>query len=336
MRKILAIFLLLLSGIGLRAQSDVTTGRNVEKQPETTQVQMNARQVADSIVSDAMKFIGRPYKYGSNGPSSFDCSGFTRYIYTNYGISLNRSAYGVSTQGRKVEKKDDLQKGDIILYDGRRISKRCGHVAIFIAWDDSAHTSFRFIHAAHRGVQITHSRESYYAARYLGARRFLPDFTPGFDIDSSAVYPFDSVGYIRPDTLTLDSADRRIVLFANKKWAVLSASGELTIPQDTGSFEQIILLPSGDWVIHNPEAVMVPEKKSNWIPSGEKTTSPSTPAPVATQPSSASSAKYHKVKSGENLWVIAKHYNTTVKALCNLNNLRENSVLHVNQNIRVK
>ncbi len=47
-------------------------------------------------------------------------------------------------------------------------------------------------------------------------------------------------------------------------------------------------------------------------------------------------AKTHKVRSGENLWIIARKYGTTVNSLCRLNNLTETSVIHIGQVIRLK
>lgn len=293
------------------------------------ELSMSSRQTADSIVSDAKKFIGRPYKYGGNGPYVFDCTGFTRYIYANYGYTLARSATGVAAQGKPIATQD-LQKGDIVLYDGRRGNHVCGHVGIFMDWDDSLHTSFHFIHAASRGVQITHSTEAYYAKRYMGARRFLPDFLPlSFAPDSTAAYPFDSVAKIQPDMLELDSADQRIVLFANGKWAIVTASGELQIPDDTTSLEQIVLSPTGDWGRVKQQMVAVPEQPVNWVPSGS--------APAPTVSGTASSApQYHTVRQGETLSSIARKYGTNVKTLCRLNNIRENAIIRIGQKIRVK
>ena len=44
------------------------------------------------IVDFAMKYKGYPYVYGAAGPSSFDCSGFTQYVYKQFGYSLPHSA----------------------------------------------------------------------------------------------------------------------------------------------------------------------------------------------------------------------------------------------------
>ena len=46
----------------------------------------------DDILSSAMRYIGTPYRMGSTGPSSFDCSGFTSYVYRQMNINLNRTS----------------------------------------------------------------------------------------------------------------------------------------------------------------------------------------------------------------------------------------------------
>ena len=44
----------------------------------------DARSV-DSLLAYAYKFRGRPYHLGSSGPMSFDCSGFTSYVFAHFG-----------------------------------------------------------------------------------------------------------------------------------------------------------------------------------------------------------------------------------------------------------
>lgn len=48
------------------------------------------------------------------------------------------------------------------------------------------------------------------------------------------------------------------------------------------------------------------------------------------------SSAYHRVKKGENLSIIARRYHTTVKRLCQLNHLRQNSLLQIGQKIRYR
>lgn len=45
-----------------------------------------------TVLDEAAKHAGKPYSYGSTGPGSFDCSGFTGYVYRQLGISLPRTS----------------------------------------------------------------------------------------------------------------------------------------------------------------------------------------------------------------------------------------------------
>jgi len=46
-----------------------------------------------SIVAFAASFVGKvPYVWGGASPSGFDCSGFTMYVYSNFGVSLPHNA----------------------------------------------------------------------------------------------------------------------------------------------------------------------------------------------------------------------------------------------------
>lgn len=124
----------------------------------------------DELISFAKQYLGRPYVHGSKGPKSFDCSGFTSYVFKNFNISLSPSSRMQATQGVSV-KRSEVRTGDILVFQGRS-SKGVGHVAIAIDVDDSG--DITFIHAATGGVRIDKmSTTAYYQKRYLGARRVI-------------------------------------------------------------------------------------------------------------------------------------------------------------------
>ena len=116
------------------------------------------------IVEFAENFLGCRYVYGGSSPSGFDCSGFTSYVYSNFGYSLNRTASGQADNGEEVSY-DELEPGDLLLFEdsGRT---RIGHAAIYIGDGE-------FIHAANpsSGVTIDSLDTGYYAERYVTARR---------------------------------------------------------------------------------------------------------------------------------------------------------------------
>ena len=104
---------------------------------ETDKSQENPRKLADAIIKEAGRHLGKPYLYGGNGPQSFDCTGFTCYVYNKAaGYHLSRSSADQAHDGREIKGGyDKLQKGDLIIFGGRTQKKTPGHVGIFIAAD---------------------------------------------------------------------------------------------------------------------------------------------------------------------------------------------------------
>jgi cell wall-associated NlpC family hydrolase len=111
------------------------------------------------IVRYAKHLLGAPYEYGGSSPrSGFDCSGFVRYVYSHFGISLPHSSFGDLVEGRRVGR-SALRPGDLVFFDG------AGHVGIYVG-------NGHFIHAPHTGTVVSISTMSgWYGTRYVGARR---------------------------------------------------------------------------------------------------------------------------------------------------------------------
>jgi len=111
------------------------------------------------VVRFAKRLLGVPYAYGGTSPASgFDCSGFVRYVYSRFGVSLPHSSFGDILRGRRVGRRQ-LHPGDLVFFDG------AGHVGIYVG-------NSRFIHAPHTGTVVRISTMSgWYGARYDGARR---------------------------------------------------------------------------------------------------------------------------------------------------------------------
>ncbi|WP_040210702.1 C40 family peptidase [Clostridium polynesiense] len=120
--------------------------------------------IAASVTAYALKFIGSPYVYGAEGPRAFDCSGFTRYVYKNFGVNLDHYTGSQFRSGVSVAK-NHLQPGDLVFFNTQ---SPIGHVGIYLGGGD-------FIHAPSSGktVTVTSLNSSYYVKRYAGARRLL-------------------------------------------------------------------------------------------------------------------------------------------------------------------
>jgi len=128
----------------------------------------------DSLVNYSKKYIGCKYKYASKGPKTFDCSGFTSYVFSHFGYSLSSSSSSQYTQGDKI-KKGRTKKGDLIFFKGSNAkSKSVGHVGIVVDHKGNSDTVY-FIHASvQKGVTIDlYPGLDYYNKRFIGYRRII-------------------------------------------------------------------------------------------------------------------------------------------------------------------
>lgn len=289
----------------------------------TDSVTVSTEVLADRLIEDAKALLGTPYHYGSTGPRSFDCTGFTSYIYRKYGYDLERSSGGQAKQGREVTGPwSNLQKGDLLVFASRRNLSRVGHVGIFIELSEDG-KDFTFIHAAVKGgVLVSHITEKYYSARFLGARRILPDFVKA-PVDTLAAPLPEGFVLEEKDTLKLAEGDRKVLLLADGRWMLIGEDGSLTAPDDTSN---VVLYGSGQWT-----AVV---NSSHKIPTAPTRTAST--AAAATAKEDASEKKYHTIKSGDTLSSIAARNGTSVDALCRLNGISRTTVLRIGRRLRVK
>ena len=123
-------------------------------------------EVAEKVASDAHNYIGSRYVYGTSGPNTFDCSGFTSFLYKQYGVSLPRTSTSQGTVGRYVDK-NSLVEGDIVCFSNRS-DRKINHVGIYVG-------DGNFIHASTsvRGVVMDSLYSNYYVNHYVTARRVM-------------------------------------------------------------------------------------------------------------------------------------------------------------------
>lgn len=127
-------------------------------------------EMLDDILKEGAKHLGKRYVHGAKGPNQFDCSGFTSYVYKQFGYNISPGSRIQYTQGVPVDR-HDLRKGDLVFFTSRSSGRNVGHVGIVVSADNEKGT-FRFIHASVRGVRYN-DFEGYYVPRYVGARRII-------------------------------------------------------------------------------------------------------------------------------------------------------------------
>ena len=119
--------------------------------------------LAKQLLGIANQYKGVPYVFGGSTPSGFDCSGFTRYVYSAVGISLPRCADEQYSVGSDVSM-SNLQPGDLVFFS--TYEPGISHVGIYIG--DS-----QFINASNDGVSVADLNSRYWASRYVGAKRVI-------------------------------------------------------------------------------------------------------------------------------------------------------------------
>lgn len=147
--------------------SETKTTTNTETTSKQTTTTSKTSSKGSEIVALAKKYVGSRYVYGGSSPSGFDCSGFTMYLYKQFGVSLPHSATAQSKKGTKVEKAN-LQPGDIVFFKNYRTNKGIGHCGIYIG-------NNQFIHASTEktGVITSSLSSSSYQKRYVTAVRIF-------------------------------------------------------------------------------------------------------------------------------------------------------------------
>lgn len=131
-------------------------------------------EMISDLLEEARTHTGKKYRYGAKGPVNFDCSGFTGYVYNQFGYKLNASSRGQYSDGVPVEK-GELRPGDLVFFTSPRSKGGVGHVGIVVEPDNENNT-FSFIHAAiGGGIEIQKSTAPYYQKRFVGARRIITE-----------------------------------------------------------------------------------------------------------------------------------------------------------------
>jgi cell wall-associated NlpC family hydrolase len=110
------------------AATAVTTKKTVKTVKKTVKKAAPKLSFGVRVVRDASVYRGTPYQYGAAGPNRFDCSGFTRFIFAKFGISLPHSSSGQYSVVRHVANKNK-QVGDLVFF--HTSSGHVYHVGIY-------------------------------------------------------------------------------------------------------------------------------------------------------------------------------------------------------------
>jgi len=121
----------------------------------------------DDVIARAMRLLGSPYRWGGNGPNSFDCSGFVIYVLQPFGVTLPRRSRDMASSGTHVARSDVIP-GDLLFFataGGRTVS----HVGMYIGGGQFIHSSS----SRTGGVVISNLHSAYFTRTFVTARRVL-------------------------------------------------------------------------------------------------------------------------------------------------------------------
>jgi cell wall-associated NlpC family hydrolase len=119
-------------------------------------------QLAMSLTRSALRFIGTPYVFGGTTPSGFDCSGYVQHVFAMLGLRIPRTADAQYYAGQAIH--GQMTQGDLVFF--QTYLPGVSHVGIYLGHG-------RFVHASSHGVMISSLSDSYWASRYVGAKRLL-------------------------------------------------------------------------------------------------------------------------------------------------------------------
>jgi len=118
--------------------------------------------IAQQLTNSALRFIGTPYVFGGTSTSGFDCSGYVQHVFAMLGISLPRTADAQYYAGHATT--GGMRAGDLVFF--QTYLPGPSHVGIYIG-------NNHFVHASSHGVMVSSLSDSYWAARYIGAKRLI-------------------------------------------------------------------------------------------------------------------------------------------------------------------
>lgn len=123
--------------------------------------------VAARAAEQALRMQGKPYRYGGNSPTGFDCSGLVQYGYARAGVKLPHGTEALRRISNPIKTRH-LQRGDLVFFNQE--GKRSSHVGIYVGND-------RFVHAPSTGkrVHVASLANAYWRKHFAGARRLRWD-----------------------------------------------------------------------------------------------------------------------------------------------------------------
>ena len=310
----------------------------------------------DSVINFSKTKLGCKYKYAGNGPDVFDCSGFTMFVYSHFGVELPHGSSSQYLLGRKV-KRQDIRPGDLLFFNR---SKGIGHVAMATAVDTNGKVTFIHASTYRTGVKIDYLESEHYNNTFVGARRIFECLD---DSTYQLAYSDEEVAAMERATVTVQPTTDSYYYHKVKRGETLSS-----IARKYGT--NVVSIKSWNNLrsdnIREGQALKIYRKSPTPVTTASVTveTEPvkveTAPVTVETEPVKVEAAPvtvetkpvkvevapitvetepewiYHTIAKGESLYSIARKHNTTVDKIQQWNNLTSPDKIAAGQKLKIR
>ncbi len=123
----------------------------------------STRQSAQVAVDTALDQVGKPYRYGANGPDAYDCSGLTSYAWRAAGVDITRTSRSQWHATTRISR-SEIQPGDLVFFSRDGTPSGIGHVAMYIGGGD-------VVEASRSGVPVRTSSQAMSRSDIIGYGR---------------------------------------------------------------------------------------------------------------------------------------------------------------------
>lgn len=284
----------------------------------------------DFVLDYGFKYLNTPYRYGGQTPKGFDCSGFTSYVFNELGYKLNRSSRNQAEQFPAIKRKN-LQKADLVFFEGRVHNGRVGHVGIVS--EVLPKGEFRFVHAStSNGVIESLSTEPYWASRYIKAGRVIQTNNKTIGSNLQEKNPANVRNNEPP--IVLNRRHNVPTVISNQYHIVKKGENLHQLSQ-----KYDVSITTLKYLNNLKTTRLKPGQKLKLTDKGIENRPNSVENPTGTNLQKKQNDKHtlltHTVKKGETLYSISRKYNMSVNNLKRLNKMFTNTI-EIGQKLKVK
>jgi len=98
---------------------------------EAQQASVSGLAAINTLIEEAFSHLGKRYRSGGKGPTAFDCSGFTSYVFKKLNHMIGASSRDQYVRNKPI-KRNEMRRGDLVFFTSPRSGKNVGHVGIIV------------------------------------------------------------------------------------------------------------------------------------------------------------------------------------------------------------